>query len=546
MGEGVGVSHTASVEADVASSPEMESHSIDNEYIEDSANRTAEENMQNAQKPETQNTNPEIENTKQQLIEHYGDQQFDYFGRKGTISQIVHVCPPVMDMLAIGFDAIVTWIDEYKVEAVPVEEESSKKDDEPVVENAADSNDSTPPVSEISKPETAKPVVEKESKGIDGGDVATEKPVTQTVEAQNSTEQASPKPTAESTTSNGSVSAQAIPSESAGATPVKVAAPQLSAAQPIVETAAVALPIPTENRPAILSPESTTESLSVPVALVEESAPLVQELEQDTAELYIEAVQSVVEDEATQALDVPAEIEIEETSRTTELTDFIEIEQSQEVEQTLEYERIDEANEPIVSAVQAELNVEEIKPSDYIDTLETLAEKEAPLEELLVTIVEQVVVHEKSNENETIDLPNEINIDDETIAAAPAELQILYLRMSEIQQKMELVYSSKSKEACDEHVAELIKSLTELLRGFGYDNPELLIQNFLHTHQLSSLRELVELLQQSLRRVVYIEAAKKIQQKHQTQHRRHLSFGKFVLSIIDTLSRRNVLADFSI
>jgi hypothetical protein len=72
----------------------------------------------------------EREQTIQRLINNYGGQLFKYGSRSGTVGDIIDLCPAADVVLEQGFDAMVGWIDGYKVdflEEVTKEEEQKEE-----------------------------------------------------------------------------------------------------------------------------------------------------------------------------------------------------------------------------------------------------------------------------------------------------------------------------------------------------------------------------------------------------------------------------------
>ena len=184
--------------------------------------------------------------------------------------------------------------------------------------------------------------------------------------------------------------------------------------------------------------------------------------------------------------------------------------------------------------------IEEVKSFEYFEQWQELAKEETPLDELFVSIVEQLPTQEYETAEMTELTDDEIENLDKNISP---ELRVMFVEIQKVKKVIEKLYTAKTKEECDAYVEELVLTLTQLLRSLGYDNPEKMIRDFISNYPLSSLYELAEALEQTLRLNITHEATKVV--IHNPVQKRHISFGKFVLYMLQTLSGKSAATDLA-
>jgi len=425
------------------------------------------------------------------LVSYYGDQWFNFMGRQGTVLDVINLCPQIESVIGLGPDYILSWLNPYMAER-PVEE----KTDEPSRENEIpdDSSDANQDTGKVAD----KPIV-FEKTGV-------EKPVQLIVEKT--------KP---------------------------VATVSLSNVPRVVASAAVIKDI------AIKSKDVNKKIDSIVLDEIPSSPAVVPEV----------PVRKIKTVDLAASIDAPDEVAAPSSSndqKVENVVDDTELKQQIiELEHGVHFEDfIDVVNDdPVSNSEEAEgdynqelLDLEE-QESPIIEDMtswRSLAQEDVPLDELLVTVVEQL--HTKSNE--VLESGDEILEDllgAEMNDLETPELQTLLIEVHSVKTALRRLYSAETKEECQTHVTEVIVSLAQLLRSFGYGDPEKMIRDFLATHPLMSLQELVDELELSLQRSIRYEALRRKQYVH---HKRHSAFGRFVLSVLQSISLKNPLADLSV
>ena len=443
------------------------------------------QNEANDSTPEVVETKSEKQKTLEYLDEYYGDQLFKYGSYVGTILHVLNACPVGRMMIEDGPEEIIAWIDEYKIEAED-EAEAPVEDEKEIVEDASQPEDKKTP--QIIRDEAAAPsVVEKK------------------IEKKSSIAD--------------KVSVETAESKSSNIVPEAVSVDAVDAV--------------------------TTELIGPEVALVESTAPLVERagpivMQQDEDVEYAEAIV------ATSPIAVDP---VSDSSRVLEQTyDVAEEDQIIEITQPTEIApaevNIDEAL-PLEDSLEAVVPMGKPAMSEIIENFEAwqeLAEIETPLDEFLVTIVDRLNTNE-SYTSEFEEVLLEDSMDTELEDVALPELQVFLAEVRTVKAAIKKLYESKTKEECETHVDETVIALAELLRSFGYGNPEKMIRDFLAAHPLMSLQELLDELEQSIKDSIRHET---IRQRQATHHKRHSSFGRLVLTVLQTLSLRSPTLDASV
>ena len=211
-----------------------------------------------------------------------------------------------------------------------------------------------------------------------------------------------------------------------------------------------------------------------------------------------------------------------------DLADFLPVVPDDEIETVVE-ERTDEIT------VNQEAT-ESVRPPTYFEEWQDLVEKETPLEMLLVTIIDELPI----SSDDDVEL---VELSDDLEFTASPELYTLLTEVRLVKTAMDRLNSAKTKEECDKYLNEVVVSLVKLLRSLGYDSPEKLLREFLKTHPLSSLYDLIEALEKSLRVNIQHELYLKNSNGH--TRKRHASFGRLVLYVLQTLSGRSAVADMA-
>lgn len=410
------------------------------------------------------------------LIEHCGNQIYDYMGHKGTIIDIINLCPPAKSILKLGPDFVLNWIGPYKV----MEQEEVIEDDTKVKKNSNTQGSEESVAQEVKKNEATN---------------TNEKPVKK-------------------------ADKQVVAKKIDANIPVAVIIP---AAVPVKESAAQKDPA-NEHVEAV----SVLEEPSVHVVKNEAvSVDRVEPVEIEPAEIEKAIVETLVDNEADMT-DTESVVSSDE-SFVDSAQDAVEIFPKDSIEPVSEETQVIEVPEKHFDIM------------DHYETWQELAETETPVDVFFVSVIEKL-----NTGDEDLLLGEILSMDDaleqDVYETSLPELQALLVEVRTVKTAIKKLYQSRSKEECETHVDDTVIALSELLRSFGYDNPEKLIRDFLYAHPLMSLSELLDELERSLelsiRRETYV-------QKQATHRKRHSSFGRLVLSVLQALSLRAPLLDTS-
>jgi len=464
--------------------------------VNDIAKEKADENVENATRSEAEPKALEFQEKIEILAAHFGTQYFKYGKHEGTFDEMINLCGAVRMMIdQESPEAIVDWLSEYVVDTPePAKDEGEPDNDtSEVVEDELD--DDKKPV-EISKVLPVEPV----KKSLPVPDK---------------------KPTESPVADTNIVVPVAV-----------VAAISLQKEQEnVIEVPAVAEVQPVEVPKVVVPIIERSDVVETPKDIIEEPEQVNQQQEHKE---HIETPAEMPAELPTEeeAVEAPIVAIRDEPHEAIELSDFID----NEADEVFYEAENDEPISEIIEDEKIELSVAEV-----FDSWQELAEEDVPLEEFLVAMVEGL-----SSEVQVVpQAAQEVIIEtDEGLEKVSPELQSMLAEIVTIKAAVERLQYAKTKEECSTEVEEIITRMTELLRLLGYENPEKIIRDFLYTHPLSSLFELIEALEISLRQRIQQEAVRS-QQKGNV-HKRHLSFGRFVLYVMQSISHRNATADLSI
>lgn len=534
---------------------------------------------------ENQSDKSEYEKTVDQLTAHYGGQWFVYKSHQGTVSDIIDLCPAVGIFVKMGFDRTVRWLEPHKAER-PIEE--AKKDVDETDLNDKDTtqpdkvlpkqtlepkpsiipreapkplrelNRAATPVAETVQPAVVQPVIAPvmqviQSQAPDAAIVA-HVPVVGAENGIGSTAQLEAKS-----------DAVIAPTQNPESEPVIAAQNETSAGNDTYLVPRVDPKIPVDT----FTEETTPRVMPEAVMKSDYVVPFVTH--EDTDSLVV-AVSDPIAVKPTDGIDTMGVTTPEVTATVWEFTheqDDVTVSPVLQSAQTHgddegdfvavienEFDKPDiffpiEAVE--LDATASSAAVENLHENTVLhpetpdafsfEVLQDMVQQEAPLEQLLVTVIENLTVPEQID-NPIDTAYSKIEITEDILATMPVELETLYAETRLLQKKIDIVYTSTTKQECDTHVEVLVQELTELLRAFGYAHPEMMVRNFLQTYQLSSLRELIETLQQSLLERIQIEAIRSRRTQQRTQSR-HMTLGRLVLSVLRQFSLRAMTPDMS-
>ena len=452
--------------------------------INDIAKEKADENVETAIRSEAEPKALEFQEKIEILAAHFANQYFKYGKHEGTFDEMIDLCGAVRMMIdQESPEAIVDWLSEYVVDAP----EPAKNEDE--LDNA---------------PEETKDELGDDKKSVEISKVPTIEP---------------------------SKKSPPVPDKKSTESPVV----GTNIVVPVVAVAAISLQKVQENvieAPKVVMPiVEHSDVVETPKDIIKEPEQVNQKQEhKEHIETPVEMPAELPTEEET--VEAPIVAIEEEPHEAIELSDFID----NEADEVFYKAENDEPISEIIEDEKIELPVAEV-----FDSWQELAEENVPLEEFLVAMVEEL-----SSEVQAVpQAAQEVVIEtDEVIEKVSPELQSMLAEIVTIKAAVERLQHAKTKEECSTEVEEIITRMTELLRLLGYDNPEKIIRDFLYTHPLSSLFELIEALEISLRQRIQQEAVRS--QQKGSVHKRHLSFGKLVLYVVQSISHRNAVADLSI
>jgi len=463
--------------------------------INDIAKEKADENVETAIRSEAEPKALEFQEKIEILAAHFSTQYFKYGKHEGTFDEMIDLCGAVRMMIdQESPEAIVDWLSEYVVDAP----EPAKDEDEP--DNA---------------PDVTKDELDDDKKPVEISKVLPVEPVKKSLAVPD-------KKSTESPVADTNI---AVPI-------VAVAAISLQKVQENITEVPKVVEVKTVELPKVIAPiVEHSDVVETPKDIIEEPEQVNQQQEHKE---YIETPVEMPAELPTKEETVEAPIVAiqDEPHEAIELSDFIDNEADE-----VFYEA--ENDEPISETIEDEKT--ELSVVEVFDSWQELAEENVPLEEFLVAMVEEL-----SSEVQVVpQTAQEVVIEtDEVLEKVSPELQSMLAEIVTIKAAVERLQHAKTKEECSTEVEEIITRMTELLRLLGYDNPEKIIRDFLYTHPLSSLFELIEALEISLRQRIQQEAVRS--QQKGSVHKRHLSFGKFVLYVVQSISHRNAVADLSI
>lgn len=506
---------------------------------------------------QTKNAIENREATMERLTSHYGGQLFQYGKYHGTISEMLDMCSAVKSTLGDGFDAVVSMIDDYKVDEIILEEKTSDEESNPdeniLSLNHDEKKPHDKPKVEVDKKDEKSLIDAKKEEAVVKEEPETavevrvealEKAAPEVVVAPIIMDNKSEKKTREK--KKAEEEAEAFVEKEAVDTPSE-------SAEEVVIVAPVAVEVSTTEKPREAKElnevaQAQPESVVIEVTDTLEEVPalaVTEELAQEATQL------SMPESE-------PEPIELEELSEpkvehielpTKEPTDIleraIEVETSSEdmPEEKVELFEV-ESMSPEESHQEVHGEKIDHHVAEIFDDWSELAEDDAPLETLIITMTEQLEevapieqeVPEEESEKElvletvTIEL-SEMELEED----ARPELYMLLQRVQSAKASVERIYQAKTKEECIEYIRQLTEDLSAILLALGYDNPEAIIKQFLTTHSPEVLRGLIAELEQALRQAIQREV---YQRRMRSTKHRHVRLTKFVSYVMKALLPR--------
>lgn len=449
----------------------------------------------------------EQQRTIEYLLAHYGDQQFHYGPYDGTVSDIIALCPPIKSMLGAGPEAIIGWLDQYKVDQqeddVLGEDEDTTEDE--VGEERGKTHDETQrKEGDDVKKATRKESLEKEVKGVrekvtekrEKGTLKerpvkekkrTKEPVKRQAKSEvkfdtkketraqstSSKKEATKKRVATKSREKESFAARKMP-EKGGSAPY----PKLKhQSEPIQSTKAVAL---------------EAREIASKVHIKDEGEPL-----------FIHRKSHRMVNEVTIQRDIDQELPA--------------VNLEAMVQKETETETGYSAREMI----------------DVIQSWTELARREAPLAVAVTQMVQDLMMTETLDGIEMIQSYD--NISSEIFETASPELYALYAAVVSVRETVDRLYAAKTQQECRECIDQLTIELTVILTNLGYENPERIIREYMMSHPIDSLKLLIRQLEQALRYRIYQEARKVSLQTQQVSLPRHERLGKITAYIMALL-----------
>lgn len=302
----------------------------------------------------------------------------------------------------------------------------------------------------------------------------------------------------------------------------------------VVESSQVEAPVHIESQTDILT-EEDVRGASMP--LESETAPLpfepVTEITEVQNSVFVSSEDAIEYDAQFTAeenmmevenggLDEPHDLLQEQFIATDTLPVYVEQAEQEESFAPSEKRHIEEAKP--ISALEIE---------HAIETFQSYAAENVPVEELLVTIAEHAQhIAEREPDTEFIDAT------DEEKEAVTFELQLMIERTRSVRETADLLLSAQTKEECEAYVGDLVATLAALLRSLGYENPEKMVSQLIASYSVESLRALLYELESSLRRAASSEIAGRRTVLRENKKVRHSRVGKIVLSIIEAFTLR--------
>jgi hypothetical protein len=558
---------------------------------ENDARKAGEKDLTDEQRQER------YEVTVRQLEAMYGSQLFKYNTHQGTVAQMLLVCRAIQDMaFRDGFDATVRTLDRYRIDEV-VEEDIDKEDEtqthtENELKNSG-SRDETKTTSRTEPPVPSRetvvespsrlvvtpavipvpvlePVVvlpaEREVQEVHSDETgAVNRAADEKSEGLNDVSVAEHTSDASEHAFNNDTADGSIPD-------ARTQERELSGddAMPVRSIESTATNEPThEERQAVLvdvTPVTHEETKSIrvvessrdeaPVHVESQTDILTEEddrsasmpFESEAAPLPFEPVTEITEDQNSELVSSENTVEYEAEFISEEKETEVESESSGESPDMLQEQfvasdhvpvHVEQAEQEELFAPSKERNIEATKPittleiERAIETFQSYAAENVPVEELLVTIAEHAQ-HVAEREPDT----TFIDATDEEKDAVTFELQLLIERTRTVRETADLLLSARTKEDCEAYVSDLVATLAALLRSLGYENPEKMVSHLIASYSVESLRALLYELELSLRRAAASEIAGRRSVLRENKKVRHSRVGKIVLSIIEAFSLR--------
>jgi len=193
-------------------------------------------------------------------------------------------------------------------------------------------------------------------------------------------------------------------------------------------------------------------------------------------------------------------------------------------------ERIETPELYIVTEPIERVEADEVNESDEIverdvtieisQNITELVQVEASLDTLFVAIIE-VIEHDEMPES------------DESLYALLSAVALT-------KESVEQLYAAATKQECAEALEQIVMRLTLILHDLGYENPEAIIQAYMNTHSIDSLKYLIERLERLL--IVQLERNGRAVSKSTDVHPRHTRLGKIASYIMKLLLPQEQLA----
>lgn len=443
----------------------------------------------------------EREETIRRLGDYYGGQLFKYGSHTGTVNDIIDVCPAAGVVVAQGFDAMVGWIDSYKIDTPA--EESKPAEEHLEVETTAPEQDgdvvptkqtTEKPVTALVKPKVGdanpvqqlntrsdnlsntplgpeakaipryeKPTTTTEDTSVKESTGDTHEPIEVTRISRSPQEISQPKVPAEATLSSPKIKDFLVEKESETIEPIA----EVTADTPLKDNA------PARELPSvelIASPEepkvlATEVSVVEPEELINTAANLNSIRPDDDSELVGPSLANINEVHTDEADDEPP---------------------TQTVTEIFEHSIIDDEETSEDRAADRPIIVTELEPT-VVDQIKTETEIGAILENLT-------------------DIP-----DSEPSAYNPAECEKQTARVLVCVQELQ---HATSAEECNEALAGLHAALRDLLSGLGYDNPDDIADRIIRQYDMETLHAIVIRLQALMRRNATTKPPALVHSKH--------------------------------
>lgn len=555
----------------------------------DSNDETFFERNSTEDSPEKPMTQAELD--REYLTDYYGGEQFDYNGYTGTIVQMLDSCPFAKFMLNKGPDAVIAWLDEYKmtVEAAQDEDSTDTSEENDKNENLLN-DDATEDEQSAERTASEERAIEVDAVQTDEQPAQTSaaKPETQVVfQAEISTSETVKPEAAEAPGRESIVWFVEKEDEEESSRDTLEVRPKK---KEIIESFAPAQ----ESLPDAMSvskPEDIERNMTAPDGDGAETAQAVEpkaaEVER-SVELFTERI--VENDNGRSAFDEPndpLEIAIDagnmaepeqrvvdqKEAPSFNVDDETPIFANADLESVYAPERLETDTvvdtEPLVQATTPETVKDEL--FENYEGWRMLAKAKAPLGEVFTAISEQLdgtaeqgdEIASKKDQSDTVldsvlieaesydSEPSEESYVEQALAQFDAsedtfdevfeeearpELHALFTAVRTVTVTIEKLYTATTKEECATYIEQLSAELSSILRALGYEHPELIVRDYLYSHSPESLKQLVSQLEQAARKAMYREM---LQRKSQNATDRHTRLGKFVGFIMQAVSRRH-------